>query len=86
MPARKLAISVPEAVIRQVDRAAKERKVTRSAFISDVLRRIARARSNAEITRRLDELFADPEMVREQKRTAAAFRAIAPKNGTEWES
>ena len=84
MPVKKFAISVPESVMREVDLAAKSKKTTRSAFIADVLRRVARARSNAEITRRIDEVFADPELADEQRRTAKAFLAIAPRAGTEW--
>ena len=57
MPVKKIAISVPPDVIRQVDLAARERGVTRSRFITDVLRRVARARSDAEIKRRVNEVL-----------------------------
>ena len=70
MSAKKFAISVPEEVMDQVDRAARGRGVTRSRFISDVLRRVAHARRDAEVTRRIDELFADPKLQKEQKGTA----------------
>ncbi len=84
MAARKFAISVPEEVMREVDRAARGLGVTRSRFISGVLRRVARARSDSEITRRVDELFADPEIAREQSETARALRSRASRAGTEW--
>jgi hypothetical protein len=84
MAARKFAISIPEEVMRQVDRAAGERGVTRSRFIAEVLARAARARSDAEITRQLDRLFADPAVDREQRRTARGLQALASPVGTEW--
>lgn len=84
MPVKKFAISIPEAVMHEVDVAAKAKKLTRSAFISDVLRRVARARSDAEITRRIDELLSDPELAEEQRQTAAAFRRLRPFEGSEW--
>lgn len=75
MGARKFAISIPEEVMEQIDEAAARRGITRSRFISDVLRTAARARTDAEITRRLDEVFSDPEVAREQRRTSRAFLA-----------
>ncbi len=84
MAARKLAISVPEEVIRKVDQAAKRRGMTRSGFITDVLSHVARARTDAEIARRVNDLFSDPEIVRDQVETAKQFRRIAPRRGAEW--
>jgi metal-responsive CopG/Arc/MetJ family transcriptional regulator len=84
MAVRKLAISIPEDVVREVDAAAKKRGMTRSGFISDILRRIARARTDAEIARRVNEVFADPEVAREQSETARRFSRNAPERGAEW--
>jgi 20S proteasome alpha/beta subunit len=84
MAAIKLAISVPEEVIRKVDQAAKRRGMTRSGFIADVLSRVARARTDAEIARRVNDLFSDPEIAGEQVETAKQFRRIAPRRGAAW--
>lgn len=84
MAARKIAISVPDQVLREVDRAARARGMTRSGFISQALARIARARRDAEITRRIDELLADPEIAREQVDTARAFQRARSSAGNEW--
>jgi metal-responsive CopG/Arc/MetJ family transcriptional regulator len=79
MAAKKFAISIPEEVMKQVDRAARARQMTRSHFIAEVLRRVAQARSDAEITRRLNEVFADETLAAEQRETARAFeRAASP--------
>ena len=84
MAARKFAISIPEDVMGHVDRAAKSRGMTRSRFISHVLAQVASARTDAEISRRVDALFSDQEVANEQAETVRAFRASAPRAGTEW--
>jgi metal-responsive CopG/Arc/MetJ family transcriptional regulator len=77
MTVKKLAISLPVEVVREVDRAAAARGVTRSRFISEVLCRTARARRDAEITRRLDELFADHELADEQRDTSKQYLRLS---------
>ena len=44
--------------------------MTRSGFIADVLSHVARARTDAEIARRVNDLFSDSEIAREQVETA----------------
>jgi mRNA-degrading endonuclease toxin of MazEF toxin-antitoxin module len=58
MAYRKTAIAVPEQLLADVDRAAHARGESRSAYISRVLAVAVRAPRDAEITRKLDELFA----------------------------
>jgi metal-responsive CopG/Arc/MetJ family transcriptional regulator len=75
---RKIAISVPEDVLAQVDAAAAARGENRSRFITQMLKLLARARTDREISRRVDAVFADPEVAREQVKTArAATRGLA---------
>jgi metal-responsive CopG/Arc/MetJ family transcriptional regulator len=59
MPARKTAIAISEALLADVDRAARERGESRSRYITRVLQVAVRARRDAEITRKLDALFAE---------------------------
>jgi hypothetical protein len=66
MPRRKTAIAIPEELLDEVDAAARERNESRSAFITRVLRVAIQARRDREVTRRLDELFADEALRREQ--------------------
>jgi metal-responsive CopG/Arc/MetJ family transcriptional regulator len=63
MARHKTAIAIPEDLLQQVDAAARERNESRSAFITRILQAAMRAHRDREITRRLDELFAD-EVVR----------------------
>ena len=70
MAHRKTAIAVPAEVLDEVDRAARARGESRSRFITRVLRLAVRARRDAEVTRRLDALFADEPLAEEQRREA----------------
>ena len=70
MAHRKTAIAVPAEILDEVDRAARARGESRSRFITRVLRLAVRARRDADVTRRLDALFADEPLAEEQRREA----------------
>ena len=80
MGLRKTAITVPEAVLKEVDRAARARGESRSRFITRLLAEAARARTDAAITRKLNELFADEELRRADLEDARDL----DRAGTEW--
>ncbi len=80
MPLQKTAIAVDPELLASVDRMARERGQSRSAFISHVLRKVARAHRDQEITRRVSEIFAQPRMAEEQRRTAHEMGQA----GTDW--
>lgn len=84
MAVRKIAISVPADVLKQVDRLAHHAKTTRSGFITQVLCQVSRAKSRAEITERINLLFDDPDTAEEQSDTATAFLRAAEPGETEW--
>lgn len=76
----KTAIAVPADLLAAVDEIARERHESRSRFITQILRWAVRARRDAEITRKLDELFADPRVAEQQSRETAELDAV----GTDW--
>jgi metal-responsive CopG/Arc/MetJ family transcriptional regulator len=80
MPLRKTAIAVPDDLLAAVDRAARARHESRNRFVTCVLRHAVRARRDAEITRRLNELFATPELAQQQSREASELDRI----GSDW--
>lgn len=82
MAHRKTAIAVPEEILEAVDRAARERGESRSRFISRVLRLAVRARRDAEVTRRLDALFADESVHEAQRHDAQELAQL----GINWDS
>ena len=77
MPVRKIAISLPEDVLLQVDRQAKRSKTTRSGWITHVLSEVSRASTRAEITERINHLFAEPETVEEQSAVSIEYLKAA---------
>ena len=80
MSSSKIAITVPEDVLLAVDAAARERGESRSGFISRVLRAALRARRDAAITRRLNELFMNEDAAMDQQRLTFEMDAA----GTDW--
>lgn len=80
MPLRKTAIAIPADLLSAVDRAAQSRGESRNRFVTRVLQEAVHARRDAEVTRRLNELFADGEFAREQARSAGELDAV----GTDW--
>ena len=80
MTVRKTAVAIPEELLSDVDRAASERGESRSRYISRILRAAVRARRDAEITRRLDALFADERLGKDQLRGAQELDTL----GTDW--
>jgi hypothetical protein len=84
MSVKKIGISIPEEVMEAVDRAARERGLSRSRFIAGVLRRAAAARTDLEVTRKIDEVLADEDLKREQADEARALQRAGFDQGTEW--
>ena len=80
MPLRKTAIAVPDDLLAAVDRAARARHESRNRFVTRVLRHAVRARRDAEITRRLNELFASSELAQQQIREASEL----DRTGSAW--
>jgi metal-responsive CopG/Arc/MetJ family transcriptional regulator len=79
---RKTVIALLAELLAEVDRAARALGVSRGRYITRILRCAVRARRHAEITRRLDELFASPALAEEQRRTAAQLDAV----GSSWDA
>lgn len=73
MAVRKIAISVPENVLRDVDRLAKKAKTTRSALISKILKEVSRASTEGTLIARINDLFDDKQVQSEQRQTSNLF-------------
>jgi metal-responsive CopG/Arc/MetJ family transcriptional regulator len=80
MPLRKTAIAVSDDLLAAVDRVARARRESRNRFVTRVLQHAVRARRDAEITRRLNELFVVPEVAQKQRREASALDRV----GSDW--
>ena len=80
MPLRKTAIALSDDLLSAVDRAARARRETRNRFVTRVLQEAVRAKRDADVTKRLNDLFADQELVAEQTRAAEELDVA----GTDW--
>jgi metal-responsive CopG/Arc/MetJ family transcriptional regulator len=80
MPLRKTAIALPDDLLAAVDRVARARRESRNRFVTRVLQHAVRARRDAEITRRLNELFATTDVAQKQTREASELDRI----GSDW--
>lgn len=85
MAAKKIAISLPPQTLKQIDQAARETGESRSGFITRICVLAATARSDREIRRKINQLFADPKIAREQVETSEALLRAGHAAGTEWE-
>ncbi len=80
MPLRKTAIAIPDDLVKAIDRAAGERHESRNRFVTRVLLEAVRAQNDADVTRRLNDLFSSAEVAAEQSRGAAEMDEA----GTGW--
>ena len=83
-PLRKTAISVPERLLAQVDAAAKVRGESRSKFIQRLLMEAVRSRRDADVRRRIDALFSEEPVRREQLRGAREFERVLAWDPESW--
>ncbi len=84
MPMRKIAISIPEAVLEAVDDMAARRNESRSRLIATILSRLASAKRDREIAARIDALFEDDTIREDQLRVAESFRSIGGWRDESW--
>lgn len=80
MAKRKTAIAISEELLSEVDRAARARGESRSRYITNLLRLAVRARRDADITRRLNAVFAEQATSVEHRREAEHLDDV----GTDW--
>lgn len=73
MPVRKTAIAIPEDLLEQVDQAASDLGESRSRYITRILKAAVRARRDAEVTRRLNVLFASEPLRQEARDSLGAL-------------
>ena len=84
MSMKKVAISLPEPVLKTIDQLATRRGESRSHVIASILSRVTRAKRDRDIAAQIDALFTDETIVAEQKRTAAEFLRMSPWTAEKW--
>jgi len=84
MAMKKIAISLPWAVLARIDRLAARRGESRSHLIATVLDRVGRAKRDQDITTAINVFLADGAIAAEQKATADEFLRMSPWPRGKW--
>ena len=84
MNTQKIAITVPKDLIMMVDDISKEKGVSRSKFISSVIREKILSERNDRIKTAYDNVFSDEAIKKEQQETAQWFNGAGIEKGQEW--
>ena len=79
--AMKTAVSIPDAIFQAADRLARRRNVSRSELYAEALRQYLAAVDRQDVTRRLDEVYADIDQDTDPFLHEAARHAM---DRTEW--
>ncbi|MBM4354089.1 MAG: ribbon-helix-helix protein, CopG family [Deltaproteobacteria bacterium] len=66
----KVAISIPADELASIDSAARKRKTTRSELIRTAVARVLAEEAERDCRKRIDDLFSDPDVIRDQRQTA----------------
>lgn len=84
MNTQKVAITVPKDLIMIVDDISKERGISRSKFISAIIKEKILSERNSRIKAAYDTVFSDESIRQEQQETAKWFDVAGAEKGQEW--
>lgn len=84
MTVRKVTISLPADVLDRADRVAESRGESRSGYIAFLLDQAGGLTRDADIKRRINAVFADPEIREDQLQTAKWAARGRSGRGSEW--
>ncbi len=80
----KVTISMPDFLLKQIEHFSMLQKLSRSAFITNSLKRDIAELTEQEIIDSFNIVFKDKEIIAEQKVTAERFNLLENKAGQEW--
>ena len=84
MNTKKIAITVPEDLVMTIDLLSFESGVSRSKFITDILREKISKDKNDKIKASYDRVFSDNTIAEEQLAMARDFEDSGKEEGQEW--
>ncbi len=84
MHTQKVAISIPKELVTMIDDISKKRGLSRSKFISTVLREKLISEQNRHIKDAYDLAFSDKKIRKEQLSCARWFEGLGTEKGQEW--
>ena len=84
MHTQKVAITIPKELVTMIDDISKKRGLSRSKFISMILREKIMSERNRYIKDAYDRVFSDEALRKEQRISARWFEGLGTEEGQEW--
>ena len=84
MNTQKVAITIPTDLVTIIDDISKQLGLSRSKYISNVLREKVLSEKERQIKDSNDRIFSDDSIQKEQLQTAIWFEGTGNKGGQEW--
>ena len=84
MNTKKIAISMPSDILTSIDNIRKKKRLSRSKYISSLLREKILTEQNIEIKKTYDMVFSDNEIKKEQLETTRFFEGTGKEEDEEW--
>ncbi len=84
MYTQKVAITMPEMLIREVDALSKKQGLSRSRYIAIAVREKIDEEKKHFITQCYDDVFSDETIQKEQAETSRRFEDAGSEGGQEW--
>jgi metal-responsive CopG/Arc/MetJ family transcriptional regulator len=84
MHTQKVAITIPKELVTMIDDISKKKGLSRSKFISTVLREKLISERNRHIKHAYDQAFSDESIRKEQLSCARWFEGLGTEEGQEW--
>jgi metal-responsive CopG/Arc/MetJ family transcriptional regulator len=84
MNTQKIAITVPSDLLDIIDKTTEQRRISRSRFISLLLREKLLEERNRRLTDEYDRVFSESAICDEQINTAMWFDGAGNREGQEW--
>ena len=84
MNTQKVAITIPKELVTLIDDLSKKKGLSRSKFISMILREKIMMERNHYIKNTYDRIFSDKSLRKEQRISARWFEGLGTEDGQEW--
>jgi metal-responsive CopG/Arc/MetJ family transcriptional regulator len=84
MHTQKVAITIPKELVMMIDDIIKKKGVSRSKFISTILRETLMSQRNRQIKDAYDQAFSDESLKKEQLTCTRWFEGLGTEEGQEW--
>ena len=84
MRTEKIAITIPSDLVSVIDEIRGKRGISRSKFITNILREKIKDDRAREIREAYDRIFSDESVIKEQLETATWFEGSGKNEGQEW--